>query len=136
MNIYELIDRWGKRRHERMMAKPRRPMDVKSFIGLLFLLGYYAMVWQFSKRALPTENLDLIRDAMLTLGPPVGAIVNSLFRSDIRDEIQAGNTREGFRAMGKQADATKAAAEGTPPLGGGEEGSLKSGDEVELTKKE
>ena len=50
------------------------------------------MVWQFSQRALPEQNLDLIRDAMLTLGPPVGLIVGAMFRSDARDEQATRNT--------------------------------------------
>jgi hypothetical protein len=77
------------------------------------------MVWRFQTRDLPAANLDLIRDAMLTLGPPVGIIVGALFRSDIRDEIQASNTGEGFRAMRTQAEATKAAAESMPPTADG-----------------
>lgn len=115
MNLLEYLDRAGQRRLEYRRAVPRRPLDVRAFIGLLFLAGYYVMVWRFQTRALPAANLDLIRDAMLTLGPPVGIIVGAMFRDSVRDEIAAQNTGEGFRAISKQAEATKAAAESTPP---------------------
>ena len=41
--------------------------------------------------------------------PAVGAVVQSLFRSDVRDEIQAQNTGEGFRALRTSVEATVAA---------------------------
>lgn len=109
MKLLEYLDRVGERRLERWRIAPRRPVDWKSFIGLAFLLGYYFMVYTFIYRMVPAPNVALVRDAMLVLGPAVGAIVQSLFRSDVRDEIQANNTGEGFRAMRTQAEATVAA---------------------------
>jgi hypothetical protein len=128
VNLLELFDRAFQRRHERMLARPiRPPMDFKVFVGLLFLAGYYAMVWRFSGRELPAANLDLIRDAMLTLGPPVGAIVAALFRSDARDAQATANTGEAMRAMGKVADAVGSG--GSMP-----HETIKTGDEVTITK--
>lgn len=115
MYLVDFLDRIGERRLERWRIQPRRPLDFRSFIGLAFLTGYYAMVLRFMNSAVPSPNVPLVRDSMLVLGPAVGAIIQSLFRSDVRDEIAATNTGEGFRAMGKQADATAAAAAGTPP---------------------
>lgn len=115
MKLLEYLDRIGERRLERWRISPRRPVDWKSFIGLAFLTGYYLMVLRFIGKVVPTENIPLVRDSMLVLGPAVGAIVQSLFRSDVRDELQAQNTGEGFRAMRTQAEATVAAAAGTPP---------------------
>jgi hypothetical protein len=102
MNLWDYLDRAGERRAKR----PRR--DVRAVVGFAFLAGYYWMVYQFSQRALPTENLDLIRDAMLTLGPPVGIIVGAMFRNDVRDEQAAENTGAAFRAV------EAAAAAGSP----------------------
>lgn len=112
MNLLEFLDRIGERRAQR---PHRRPRDIRQLIGALFLFGYYLMVWQFARRALPTENLDLIRDAMLTLGPPVGAIVSAMFRSDARDEQMTENTGLGFRAVTEVAKHTGKSDEG--PLG-------------------
>lgn len=118
MKLLDFLDRIGERRLERWKITPRRPVDWRSFIGLAFLTGYYVMVLRFISRVVPAENIPLVRDSMLVLGPAVGAVVQSLFRSDVRDELQAQNTGEGFRAMRTQAEATVAAAAGTPaPLG-------------------
>lgn len=102
MTLLEYLDRLGERRAQRI----QRPRDIRQFIGFAFLAGYYWMVYQFSQRALPEENLDLIRDAMLTLGPPVGLIVGAMFRSDVRDEQATVNTGEAFRAIEATAKAT------------------------------
>jgi hypothetical protein len=64
------------------------------------------MVFRFASGAVPDGNIDLIRDAMLTLGPPVGLIVGAMFRSDAREERATENT-------GKMAAAIKATAEAT-----------------------
>jgi hypothetical protein len=106
VGFLDLIDRM----HERRMRAPRRPLDVKAFIGLLFLGGYYLMVIRFMDTNIPAANIPLVRDAMLVLGPAVGLIVGALFRSDVRDEQQTANTGLAFRAMGEQAKANAAAS--------------------------
>jgi len=108
MTFLEYLDR----RHERALRHPRRPRDIRQLIGAAFLVGYYLMVYHFSQRSLPAENLDLIRDAMLTLGPPVGLIVGAMFRSDAREEQQTANTGEAFRAV-------TAVAQNAPPVARG-----------------
>lgn len=127
MRLLEYLDRVGERRLERWRISPRRPLDLRAFIGLAFLAGYYLMVLRFISRVVPAENIPLVRDSMLVLGPAVGAIVQSLFRSDVRDELQAQNTGEGFRAMRTQAEATVAAV--AAPAGGGDPAG-KAADEV------
>lgn len=118
MKLLDYLDRVGQRRLERDLVNPRRPLNVNGLIGVLFLAGYYLMVWALIRLDAPIANEGPVRDAMLVLGPAVGAIIQSLFRSDLKDEIAAANTGEGFRAMGRQADATKAAvAAPGPPLG-------------------
>ncbi len=114
MNLLEYLDRAGQRRLERQLLQPQRPLNVNGLIGALFLAGYYLMVWALIRLDTPIANDGPVRDAMLVLGPAVGAIIQSLFRSDVKDEIAAANTGEGFRAMGKQAEATKAAAATIP----------------------
>ena len=121
MNLWEYLDRVGQRNLSRRRGRPR---DIRQLIGFAFLAGYYLLVWQFSQRALPAENLDLIRDAMLTLGPPIGIIIGAMFRSDARDEQAAENTGEAFRAMRAQALSTGSA----PP------NALQEGDTVELNR--
>jgi hypothetical protein len=101
MTFLEFLDRIGQRRAQR----GHRPRDIRQLIGAAFLFGYYVMVWHFSQRALPPENLDLIRDAMLTLGPPVGLIVGAMFRSDHRDDQAAANTGKAFEAVRAAAQA-------------------------------
>lgn len=132
MKLLEFFDRVGQRRLERYLATPHRPTDWKSFIGLAFLAGYYLIVFRLIAHVVPAVNAPLVRDSLLVLGPAVGAIVQSLFRESVKDEIQAQNTGEGFRAMGKQADATKAAAETTPPTT--DPKALRDGDTIELNR--
>ena len=108
MNVLEFLDRAGARRHERAMR--RGPVDYRVLVGVLFFIGYYLLVFALTRAALPAENAPLVRDAMLVLGPVVGAIGQALFRTDKRDEIAANNTGEAFRAQRAQAEATTATA--------------------------
>ena len=117
MNLLEYLDA----RHERRMAYKAqcgRPFDGKLILGALFFVGYYTLVFGFAFRDVPAANVGLLRDAMLVLGPPVGAIVNAIWRTDRRDEEQARNTGDGFRAMKAQAEATKAAVAAPAPSDG------------------
>ena len=100
MTLWEYLDR----RAERSANRPLR--DIRQLIGFAFLAGYYVMVWQFARAAIPAENKDLIRDAMLTLGPPVGLIVGAMFRSDAREEQATRNTATAFEAI-KAASSTQ-----------------------------
>jgi len=105
MTLFEYLDRRAERR------AGTRPRDIRQLIGFAFLFGYYLMVYRFANAGIPAENLDLIRDAMLTLGPPVGLIVGAMFRSDARDEQATANTGAAFRAV----EAAAAAGSATPP---------------------
>lgn len=111
MNLLEFLDR----ELERRSRNPRPARDIRQFIGFAFLAGYYLMVWRFldMRDAVPETNLALIRDAMLTLGPPVGLIVGAMFRSDLRDEQAARNTGEAFKAV-REVAANSAGPSGTP----------------------
>lgn len=102
MTLLEYLDRIGERRAARPVRPPR---DIRQLIGFMFLAGYYLMVYQFTRGELPKENVDLIRDAMLTLGPPIGIIIGAMFRSDAREEQQTANTGEALRTIGKVAEA-------------------------------
>ena len=115
MNLIEYLDRAGQRRLERWRIAPPRPRDTRMLVGTLFFAGYYGLVYFLINRVVPAENGPLVRDAVLVLGPVVGAIGSALFRSDVKDEIATSNTGTAFRALGKQADATIAAAAATPP---------------------
>lgn len=92
MNFWEYLHHVGERRN-------KRPPDTKLLIGTLFIIGYYAVVFRISQHDIPAPNLDLIKDAMLQLGPPVGVIVGALFRSDRSDEQKSLNTQEAFKAI-------------------------------------
>ena len=102
MNILEYLDRRDERRFERPL-RPKR--DIRQLIGFIFLLSYYGVVFVFIMRAVPVQNIDLIRDAMLTLGPPVGIIIAAMFRTDMRDEQATANTGEAFAAIKEAARA-------------------------------
>lgn len=106
MKLIEFLDRVGERRLERARIRPHRPLDVRVLVGVLFFIGYYVLVFTMLKVVVPEENAGLVRDAMLVLGPVIGAIGQALFRTDVKDELQAQNTGEGFRAIGEQAKAT------------------------------
>jgi hypothetical protein len=110
MTLLEFLDRMGERR----AARPQRPArDIRQFIGFMFLMGYYVLVWKFTTGDVPKANIDLIRDAMLTLGPPVGLIVGAMFRSDAREEQATQNTGKAFDAL-QAAVGTTSTAEPQP----------------------
>lgn len=114
MKLLEYLDRVGERRLEHARISPPRPRDTRMFVGVLFFLGYYILVYSLLKHVVPAENGPLVRDAMLVLGPVIGAIGQALFRSDVKDEIATQNTGEAFRAQRAQAEATKAATDSIP----------------------
>lgn len=110
MTLLEYLDRVGERRAARM----HRPRDIRQFIGFFFLLGYYVLVYQFTLGELPDKNVDLVRDAMLTLGPPIGIIIGAMFRSDAREEQATANTGIAFEAVKAAANAGSTSAEPQP----------------------
>lgn len=118
MKVVELIDRISARRHERKLKYPPRPTDSRMLVGSLFFVGYYILVFTLLKVVVPKENAPLVRDALLVLGPVVGAIGAALFRTDVRDEIATQNTGAFARASEAQAKATIAAASTTPATNG------------------
>ena len=102
MTFLEFLDRMGERR----ALRPARPTrDIRQLIGFAFIAGYYLLVYRFTLADTPVANKDLIRDAMLTLGPPIGLIVGAMFRSDAKEEQAAVNTQEAFRAIRASAEA-------------------------------
>lgn len=111
MRFLDFLDR----ELERRARHPRPARDIRQFIGFAFLCGYYVMVYRFAMGAVPKGNIDLIRDAMLTLGPPVGLIVGAMFRSDLRDEQTARNTGEAFKAVREVAANNSTNAEEVKP---------------------
>lgn len=106
MNVWDYLDRVGERNIQ-------RPMNTKLVVGFSFLLGYYFLLYSLLSTPMPATNAPLIRDAFLVLGPPVGAIVGALFRTDTRDEQQTANTARAFRAIEATAVAGGAS---TPAL--------------------
>ena len=118
MTVLEFLDRWLERR----ARNQRPPRDIRQFIGFAFLAGYYVIVWQFIRDAIPAANIGLVRDAMLTLGPPVGLIVGAMFRTDAREERATENTRAAFDAITATAQANPAST------------SIQDGDTVTVRK--
>lgn len=75
-------------------------MDHRLIIGILFIAGYYGTLWIIGFCTnIPTANLGLIKDGLLQLGPPVGAIIASLFRNGALDERREENTAAAFMAL-------------------------------------
>lgn len=134
MNLLEYLDRAGQRRLERDRISPPRPRDTRQLVGVLFFFGYYLLIFQLLRHVMPASNGPLVRDAMLVLGPVVGAIGQSLFRTDVKDEIAANNTGEAFRGFKASAEATKAAAETTPTPS--DPKTLRDGDKIEINKEQ
>lgn len=116
MRLLEYLDRRDQRQLERDRISPPRPRDTRQFVGVLFFAGYYFIVYSLLRFDIPGANEPLVRDAMLVLGPVVGAIGQAIFRSDVKDEIATNNTGEAFRATARQAEATIAAANTTPAM--------------------
>lgn len=115
MTFLEYLDRVGERRNERLRIQPSRPRDTRMLVGSLFFAGYYIMIFVIMQgKAIPVDNASLVKDGLLVLGPIVGMIAQALFRTDVKDQIATENTGEFARATTAQAQATIAAAAGTP----------------------
>lgn len=63
--------------------------DGKLVLAGLFIVGYYTLVILMATRPLPAANAQLVRDALITLGPPIGLIFGALFRTTGADERAA-----------------------------------------------
>lgn len=98
-----------------LLEMPR--WDGKLVLAAVFILGYYSLVWLLvlGTRDLTGVKADIVRDAMLTLGPPIGVIVGALFRTTAAEE-----RRDAVRSADFQAALT------APGTGGGD-----LGDDVE-----
>jgi len=117
MKLLDYLDRIGDRRLERYRIQPPRPRDSKLLTAVMFFFGYYILIFTMLKVVIPVENAPLVRDALLVLGPVIGAIGQAIFRSDLKDEIATQNTGEAFRANRAASEATKAAADSIPNAG-------------------
>jgi hypothetical protein len=102
VNFWEFLDRRSERKSKR---GPLFRFDTQTLIGFGFLAGYYILVYRFTTGDVPPRNVALIRDAMLTLGPPVGLIVGAIFRESLRDRQSTANTAAAFRAVEAAAAA-------------------------------
>ena len=73
---------------------PMRPLlempkwDGKLVLAGIFILGYYALViiMVVGSHELAQSKANIVRDAMLTLGPGIGLILGSIFRSTAAEE--------------------------------------------------
>lgn len=130
MKLLEYLDRAGQRKLERERISPSRPRDTRMLVGVLFFLGYYVLIYTLLNKVVPTENGPLVRDAMLVLGPVIGAIGQALFRTDAKDEMATQNTGEAFRAQRAQAEATKSTADSIPSARGHGTGAGEAADAV------
>lgn len=83
--------------------------DQRMWLAYLFVAGYFGVIFAVVFIDKPLANGDLVKDWMIVLGPPVGAIVGALFRSDRVDEQRAQNTSDAFAAITATANST------TPP---------------------
>jgi len=100
MTFIELLDRWGERRSKR---DPLLRLDAKTLIGAGFIFGYYFLVLRFTSSDVPERTIGLIRDAMLVLGPLVGAIVNSIFRESAGDIAARASSGAALRTLAANA---------------------------------
>lgn len=104
--------------------------DARMWIGALFIFGYYAIVVILAFQGVPEKNGNLINNAMLQLGPPVGIIIGALFRTDKADEQRASNTGKALEAITATANASTASAGPSDP------NAIRAGDQVEINRTE
>lgn len=112
MTFLEFLDRWSERRSKR---DPVLHVDAKTLIGAGFIFGYYALVWRFITADVPDKTIPLVRDAMLVLGPLVGAIINSIFRETAADIAARASSGAALRTLAANAgtgDGTTASTTG------------------------
>lgn len=73
--------------------------DPRFLLAAILLLGYYAIILTIVFQGKPLVNPDIVKDGMIVLGPPVGAVFSALFRTDATDEKRAENTGDAFKAI-------------------------------------
>lgn len=67
--------------------------DGKIVLAAIFIIGYFLLVLRLTDRSLPAENVELVKDALLVLGPPIGLIFHALFRTTAAEErVEARST--------------------------------------------
>lgn len=82
--------------------------DPKLILGALFIACYYGTLWVIGFRLMPPDNVGLIKDAMLQLGPPIGIIIGALFRTDRLDEKRAETTQTALQGAREAVAAVTA----------------------------
>ena len=80
-------------RLEQLMAERRALIELPSWdgklvLGGIFIVGYYVLVilMVVGTNELAETKANIVRDAMLTLGPPIGIIIGALFRNTAAEE--------------------------------------------------
>ncbi|MES2903222.1 MAG: hypothetical protein V4696_03470 [Pseudomonadota bacterium] len=85
--------------------QPRRALielprwDAKVLLAAGFFAGYYYLVARLIGRTepMPADVGQLVRDALLVLGPAIGVIVGATWRTTISDERSAARRSEDLR---------------------------------------
>lgn len=80
--------------------------DSRTILGFFFLGGYYVSIWVLGFAEIPASNVEMVKNAMLQLGPPIGMIFNALFRTSALDEKREENTAAAFMALSPTAPTT------------------------------
>lgn len=111
MRFLEYLDRRAERKARR---DPMFRWDTKTLIGLLFLVGYYGIVFIFMFYEVPDKNQEMVSDSLLVLGPGVGLILGAIFRTDATDVRATENTGKAFEAIKVAAQAGTGNGAGGP----------------------
>lgn len=99
--------------------------DGKLVLASLFIVGYYALVGLLvlGSDDLPEVKANIVRDAMLTLGPPIGIIIGALFRTtgaeERRDALRSTELTSAIAAAPAIAASAAAAAPNGHAAGAG-----------------
>jgi hypothetical protein len=109
--------------------------DGKLVLAGLFIIGYYSLVLIMAWRPLPSTNASLIRDAMLTLGPVVGLIFGSLFRTTGAEERREALRSSDFKAALETPAAPLAVDQVSDAVETGMTKALARAEPVEVTPK-
>lgn len=102
------------------MMKPIDFLSERMVFGFMLITGYFATVWFVGLAPMSNEARQVMRDALLTVGPILGIIANAIWKTDKTDKDNASTIRTlSEKVGGQQADAGYATLTVSTPMADG-----------------
>lgn len=102
------------------MMKPIDFLSERMVFGFMLITGYFATVWFVGFFPMPDNARQVMRDALLTVGPILGIIANAIWKTDKTDKDNASTIRTlSEKVSSQQSDGGYATVTVSAPLADG-----------------